>query len=167
MFALGLYTHHNGTIRDDSTDLKQADFDVSMAGTANGQVFSTAATFHFTHNESLNSGNPCSSGGGNPCVDGVGISLAVGAPLSFKVGKDTFTLLVDGFVRELGGPVVTSFVTEELKEQSLFLQASLTVTTHDGHDPDTPSAVPLPASLPLAMAGLGALGLAAKRRRRA
>ena len=165
LFALGRYTHHNGTIWSNSTDLKRADLALSVGGTANGQAFSTKAAFRFTHDESLNSGNPCSSGGSGPCADGVGISLLSGLPLVFTVGKDTFTLLIEGFVEQLGGPLVTSFVTEELEEHSLFLQARLTVTTDTSQEPDPPAPVPLPASLPLLLAGLGAVGLAARRRK--
>jgi hypothetical protein len=157
-FLLGRYTHTNGTIWTPSTNLKRSDLSLNLTGTANGQAFSLSSSFRLAHDETPNKG-VCPRGTSRPCGDLITISQLTGAPLVITQGTTVFTILIDGFVRKLGGPIITSLLTPENRKRSLYLQASVQVTTLP------PPEVPLPAAAYLMAAGLGALALLRRRRR--
>lgn len=160
-FLIGQFVHTNGYIWAVSTQVDQADLDVSVSGTADGQAFSLSSVFRFIHDETANEAKKCKRGGKNPCGDTVNISTISGAPLVITQGSTIFTILIDGFVQALGGPVITSFLTPELQQTPLYLQASLQI----GTAPPPPSAVPVPAAGLLLAGALGAVGLIRRRRR--
>ena len=97
----------------------------------------------------------------------VTIASLVGSPLTITQGNSIFTLMIDGFVQALGGPIVTSFLTPELMTKSLYLQASLSVTDlpPPPPPPPPPSPVPLPAGGLLLVGALGAIGALRRRKR--
>ncbi len=160
-FLIGQFVHTNGYIWAVSTQVDQADLDVSVSGTADGQAFSLSSVFRFIHDETANEAKKCKAGGKNPCGDLVKVSTVSGAPLVITQGSNIFTILIDGFVQTLGGPIITSFLTPELMQTPLYLQASLQISTV----PTPPSEVPLPAAGLLLAGALGAVGLARRRRR--
>lgn len=154
-FLLGSYTHSNGTIATVSDSLLSTVLNVNVAGTADGQAFSLMSSFLLNHNETVNA-SACPAGT-NPCGDLVTIASLVGGSSVITVGQTIFTLIIDGFVSTLGGPIVTSFLTAENAQQTLYLQGSLQIAT-----------VPLPP-VPLPAAGIamiGALGALAMVRRK-
>jgi hypothetical protein len=161
-FLIAAYSHTNGTIYSSSARIAGADLDLTVSGSINGQGYSFANAFRFTHNETLNSANPCVAGGGRNCGDYVTIAALNTTPFTVTQGASVFTLLIDGFVTALNGPVVTSFLNPEGAIRTLYLQARWQeVITNANPDPDP---VPLPASAFLIIAALG--GLTAARRRR-
>jgi hypothetical protein len=162
-FLIGAYSHTNGTIYSTSARIAGADLDLTVAGSINGQAFSFANSFRFTHNETLNSANPCVAGGGRNCGDYVTIAALNTAPFTATQGASVFTLLIDGFVTALNGPVVTSFLNPEGATRTLYLQARWQeVITNANPDPDP---VPLPAAGFLMIAALGTLTAARTRSR--
>jgi hypothetical protein len=162
-FLIGAYSHTNGTIYSTSARIAGADLDLTVSGSINGQAFSFANSFRFTHNETLNSANPCVAGGGRNCGDYVTIAALNTAPFTATQGASVFTLLIDGFVTALNGPVVTSFLNPEGATRTLYLQARWQeVITNANPDPDP---VPLPAAGFLMIAALGSLTAARRRSR--
>ena len=170
-FLLGQFTHTNGTIWTSSTQLASGNLKVGISGNAGGKAFSLQSTFRFTHNETLNPSLACPAGPLRPCGDLVNISLLSGAPLVIIQGQTIYSLLIDGFVRSLGGPVVTNLLTLENTQQSLYLQARLltrTLPPPPPPPPPPPAPVPLPAGGALIGTALALLGLIrgiARRRR--
>lgn len=155
-FLIGSYTHENWTVESLSTQLRQADLSVNVAGMAGGIGYSLLSAFTFTHNESRN--NAGCQVGTKPCGDLVTIAGLSGGSTAITVGSTIYTLVIDGFVNALGGSVVTSFMTAERQATTLYLQARLDMSTV----PPTP--VPLPASGLVLAAALG--GIIALRRRK-
>lgn len=158
-FLLGRFTHKNGTIWSNSVDLRHSDLSLNLSGTADGQAFTLSSAFRMFHRETQN-GAPVCPAGGRPCGDLIGILGLSGAPLVITQGNTVFTIIIDGFVRKLGGKIVNHLITPENRKRSLFLQASVQVTTLP-----PPPPVPLPAAGWLLVGAVGAL--AALRRRRA
>lgn len=159
-FLIGQFTHTNGTIWASSTQLRGANLNLSLSGAADGQAFSLNSVFNFLHDETPNAATVCGAGGTNPCGDQVNISLLSGAPLVITQGSTIFTILIDGFVRSLGGTVVSSFMTPELAQTPLYLQASLSISSV----PQPPSSVPLPAGGLLLIGAIGVLGALRRRK---
>lgn len=159
-FLIGEYVHSNGIIWTASTQLASSRLNVSMSGTADGQAFSLSSLFGMIHNETQNNA-PCPQGQ-QPCGDVVSIANLFGAPLTITTATSIFTLMIDGFVQQLGGPIVNSFYTPEGQSRSLFLQASLTIQAVN--TPPPPPTVPLPAGAALLAGALGGLALVRRRR---
>lgn len=155
-FLIGSYTHENWTIYSSSDRLLQADLAVNVAGFAGGLAYSLLSAFTFTHDETLN--NAACPAGTNPCGDLVTVTNTTSGSTVITVGNTIYTLIIDGFVQALGGPVVTSFLTAERQATTLYLQARLDITTI----PPTP--VPLPASGLVLGAALGGLYIVRRRR---
>lgn len=158
-FLLGKYTHTNGTIWTSSTQLSRSDLTVGVSGTANGQAFKLQSIYRVFHKETQNAVGVCPSGTPRPCGDLITLKLLSGAPLVITQGNTIFTILIDGFVRSLGGPIVTNLLTPENQKRSLFLQASLQVSTIP------PPPIPLPAAGFVMLGALGALAAIRRRRR--
>lgn len=160
-FLIGAYSHTNGTIYSTSARIAGTDLDLTVSGAINGQAFSFDNMFRFTHNETLNSANPCAAGGGTNCGDFVTIASLNTAPFTVTQGASVFTLLIDGFVSALNGPVITSFLNPEGATKTLYLQARWQeVITNVDPDP-----VPLPAAGLLLIGAVGAIGAVRRRRR--
>lgn len=164
-FLIGEYVHTNGVIWANSVSILTSRLAVNLTGTADGQAFSLASLFGMTHNETLNSA-ACPTGQ-RPCGDLVTIATLSGAPLTITTATNVFTLMIDGFVSQLGGAIVTNFLTPEAQARSLYLQASLTVQAINTPPPPPPPppAVPLPAGAVLLAGALGGLALIRRRRR--
>jgi hypothetical protein len=159
-FLLGMYTHRNSVIRSKSQRVNQADLALNISGTLGGQVFNLANLFRFDHDETLNSERPCKRGRHRECGDIVNIVSLITGPIVIRQGNTVFTLLIDGFVETLGGPIITQFMTRERSFTNLYLQARLIVETD-------PAPIPLPPAGLALMAGLAGLGLVARRRKAA
>lgn len=161
-FLIGEYVHTNGIIWARSTSITSSRLGVSLTGTADGQAFSMQSLFGMSHNETLN--NASCPQGSRPCGDLVSIATLFGAPMVITNATSIFTLMIDGFVTTLGGPIVNSFITPEGTTRSLYLQASLTIQTVNSPPPPPPP-VPLPGAAVLLAGGLGGLALLRRRRR--
>lgn len=157
-FLIGAYTHNNWTIHSTSDSLRKGDLAVNVAGTAGGIAYSLLSAFSFTHNETLN--NAICPTGTNPCGDLVTITTKTNGSTVITQGNTIYSLIIDGFVDALGGPIITSFLTGERQARTLYLQARLDIATI----PPTP--VPLPATGAAMGLAIGALALLRRRRRR-
>jgi hypothetical protein len=169
-FLVGSYTHKNGTIRASSAWVGGATLNLNVSGAINGQSYSFANSFRFSHDETLNAARPCAGGDPKNCGDLVSIASLVTTPFTVTQGNSIFTLLIDGFVAALGGPIVTSFLTPEDKSKTLFLQARWQEQTINIEPPPPPPPPPPPAPVPLPAAGfllIGAIGAMVAARRRA
>lgn len=158
-FQLGTFTHRNQPINAGSsiTDVKlKVTADVDVDGTGVGPK---EFTFQFLHNETDNGANPCANGQANNqgvningCADQVTFQSLTSSD-TFIIGGMTYTIAIVGF--EVSGSVIPEFWTTEQANNSANLFAQVRVST----------AVPEPGML--ALVGIGLLGAAAARRRKA
>lgn len=156
-FLIGSYTHKNGVIAGRSDSLVSTDLEVSVSGLAGSIAYSILSAFSLTHNETMNyTGCPAAQ---NPCGDLVTIANKTQGSVTITDGLSVYQLIIDGFVESLGGPIVTSFLTAENKSKTLYLQASLRLTTTP-----PPPAVPLPAGGVALLTGITALAIVRRRR---
>lgn len=167
-FALGTFQHLNFPIQAGSsiTDVKltvTTDVKVGMAA-----AVSKSFVFDFKHNETDNGANPCADGGANGsnpnqngCADSVKVAYNTQSDV-FIVDGEEYTLNVFGFSLNANGtnPFTEWWTAEQLLNEA-YLVANITLKDQVG----PPSEVPEPSTL--ALAGLGVLGLAASRRRKA
>lgn len=157
-FLIGAFTHKNGTIWDYSQMAVGAELTVDVSGNLDGTDFAFNNVFSFTHFETPNAADPCPEGPTGNCGDLVTIASLVSAPITVVQGDTVFTLFIDGFVTELGGPILSHFLNSENRVRQIYLQGRLEVG---------PAPVPVPPSLAVMAAGFGALaGLGALRSRR-
>lgn len=156
-FTFGRAIHHNGAVWSNSATLASVDFRIEIEGTIDGQAFSLSALFNLLHNETLNPYEPCDNGDDVPCGDDVGIggSIAVSQPI--ESGGYSYVFELEGLVKSIDGPTVTSFFTDEYGVSEAMLRARLVAT------PLNP--IPLPAAGWLLIAGLGGLAAVARKRR--
>lgn len=155
-FTLGTFTHINRPIT--GTVLTSATLRVALNLVIDGvNLGSKTYNFNFLHDETDNGANPCDFGGANNqgvnvngCADRVRIS---GAPITdtLTVNGILYTLTLSGF--QIGPNVLNpfTFLTVENQENSALLVGSI-------------SAVPVPAALPLFLAGIAGLGFARRRK---
>ncbi len=163
-FLIGSYTHKNGTIAGRSDYLRTTDLNVSVTGFAGSIAYSILSAFSLTHDETLNyTGCPAAQ---NPCGDLVTIANKTQGSITITDGLDVYQLIIDGFVEALGGPIVTSFLTAENKSKTLYLQASLRLSTMPPPPPPPPppAPVPLPAGGAALLGGIAALAVLRRRR---
>lgn len=168
-FTLGQFTHHNYPISV-GTGITSAALNVTFdfyLGSDSSNIISRTSQFVFDHWETTNADKPCADGGAN----GVGVNANGCAdrvtPVTNPSSSETFTV-VDGETTHTyvfavtGFDIGSAFWTSENKSNSAVLTAMF---THESYI--QPAPVPLPAAAGLLVAGLGALTVAGRRRRRA
>ena len=160
-FSLGKFFHNNFPVFL-GNELLSADLKVSIGGTADGQAFNLNPVFSFTHFETPNGGNPCGAGGGQPCPDLVTLVNSQDLSEVLTLGNgDEFTLTILGFDTGDDNPL-TSFLTKENKSNMAKL-----IATFEVEPGGTGGQVPLPAAGWMLLAGIGALGAAKRRKKKA
>jgi hypothetical protein len=153
IFTLGTFTHFNAPIAA-GTSISGARLTVDIvADFFNGMTTVTrnvTSVFDFAHFETPNSASPCADGGTvgvgvnvNGCADQVTPILNLGLSDTFEVDGLTYIFNTTGF--DIGA----SFWTKEQAANTAHFTGTFTTKI-------PPSAVPLPAALPLLLAGLGA-----------
>jgi hypothetical protein len=159
-FLIGEYRHDNGRIWSYSQDLLYADLSLTLTGDFDGEAFTLANTFRFTHDETLNSARPCPKGpAGGLCGDIVSFTSLLAAPITFIRGDTIFTLAIEGLVASLGGGPVSDLLTAEGQRNSLYLQASLT-----SRKEVEPAPVPLPLPAFMLLASIAATATVVRKR---
>lgn len=166
---MGQFTHHNFPISA-GTAITSASLDVTFdfyLGSDSGNVMSRTSQFVFDHWETTNADSPCADGGANGVgVNGAGCADRV-LPATNPSSSETFTV-VEGDTTHTyvfavtGFDIGSQFWTSENKSNHATLNAMF---THESYI--QPAPVPLPAAAGLLVAGLGALSVAGRRRRRA
>ncbi|MFV0358394.1 THxN family PEP-CTERM protein [Tropicimonas sp.] len=156
-FLLGDFSHYNYPIT--GTAIDSATLAVTIAGTIGGEAFSLTSSFLFNHDETTNDQNPCPYGDTSPCGDQVSFGGVTGAT-SVIVDNQEYILSFVGFQAEPGGSVLSHFFSDEYGNNSAGLYANIVPGQSFGQ-------VPLPAGAVLLLSGLGALGVARKRRKSA
>ncbi len=168
-FALGQFTHHNFPING-GTGITSVALDVTFdfyLGTDSTNIISRTSQFIFDHWETTNASATCANGDKN----GVGVNDAGCADRVVAVtnpsSTETFTV-VEGATTHTyafavtGFDIGSAFWTSENQSNSAVLKAMF---THESYI--QPAPVPLPAAAGLLIAGLGALTVAGRRRKRA
>jgi len=156
LFSLGTFTHTNQAINR-GTGISSVNLSV-RSDLQFGAVNLGVKIFDFLikHNETPNTGNGC-------CNDIVSITT-LNSTGTFNVGVDVYTLNILGFASNAtnaaNGVYSSIFSSPEGASNSRILMASFSV--FEGQQP--PSPVPLPASLPLLLAGLAGFGVLRRRK---
>lgn len=132
-------------------------FDMVVNAEIGGVVHQLVQEFTVTRGGACKARKALMSG----CAKWITVSTTA-VPLVFTSGNMMYTLVLDGFVEELGDTVLTSF--RAAKNRSLFLQGSLAVTQLP---PDDPAPVPLPAGGLLLLGALGSAAAVRSRRKAA
>lgn len=170
-FDLGTFIHNNYPINSGSS-ITSATLEVTFSFYLDGnkdEKYTRNSWFLFDHWETPNSDRPCANGGannkginGNGCADRVMVS-------TLAEYAETFTLLdADGVEREYafavsGFDIGDEFWTRENASNKAGLKAYYTYA----ENLIAPAPIPLPAAGWLLMGGLGALGVARRRRKAA
>lgn len=168
LFGLGLFTHDNFPIIAgggiDSADL-QLIMDITIIDDDLNEFVFTNVVFdyRFNHDETDNGAQPCPYGGDNGqgvningCADSVTV-LLLDSSQTIPYGDDEFVLEISGFATSLedaiAGVYVDNFVTTENQANNAILVAAFRAVENN---------VPVPA--PIALLGLGLIGLAGTRK---
>ncbi|MFS4438550.1 THxN family PEP-CTERM protein [Paracoccaceae bacterium GXU_MW_L88] len=155
VFDLGQFTHNNQAITA-GTSITTATLEVNVVGDIDGTAFNLTSVFNFDHDETPNSGALANCPYPNSqtvCDDNVSATLNVGQSQGIMVGDREYFFTISGF--EYGGGVFDSFLTAEGFNNTAVLKGSLSVAP-----------VPVPASVALLLGGVGALGAAARRKKK-
>lgn len=175
LFDLGTFSHRNFPISA-GTSITSATLDVAFSfylDSDPGNLITRSSTFVFAHNETPNAANPCANGepnnsdlNVNGCADSVKASTNPSGTETFQIADEdgnirTYVFDVTGFV--VGGNPLEEFWTVENYSNSAVLQARFTYAENIL----PPAPIPLPAAAWLLMGGVGALGVASRRRRSA
>jgi len=168
-FDLGDFTHFNFAVSSDppgsdAASITGATLHVAFDLTIDGNVYSYASDYDFTHWETINTANPCANGGANGsgvnvngCADRVQILNNEGSSDAVVVNgvKYYFDLTgFEGLIMENGLP---TFWTVEGQTNVATLYAAMRT--------EPVSDVPLPATALMMLAGLGGLGLVRRKTR--
>lgn len=160
-FELGLFTHLNWE-QGTGTSITGADLKLTFDFDLDGEARSLTSTFRFAHTETPNGSDPCANGGAHGvglnedgCADLVKISTVSGESGTIEVDGVNYMFKIAGFEDDSGNPV-SEFWTAEQKDNHATLIARLDVAP-----------IPLPAAGWLLLGGLGALGVARRRRKAA
>ena len=149
-FYVGDFVHLNFPITGGAID--SVELDLTVGGTVDGVAFSIGGTYLFDHFETPNSANPCAAGGTQPCPDLVTVLGGVTFSDSITLEGEEVFLSLDGFTAG------TQFLTKEGQANRAQLFASFSAQPF--------SVVPVPASLPLLLAGVMGLGALRLRKRK-
>jgi hypothetical protein len=157
-FILGTLFHNGGKMKKKGNNYV-AELAMSINGDAGGTPFVLDLLYKFSLNGGILDGNPCTLGK-KKCNAMIGITPILNGPLVVRSGDLIYTIIVDGFVEELGAPIVRQFLTPKRGVGTdFFLQARYTVERVED-----PAPIPLPAGALLLGAALAGLGLARRKR---
>ena len=157
-FAFGKFTHRNFPVYPPA--LASAVLDLSITVLVDGESHTLGASYQFTHDETPNTAGTCPVGSVSVCDDIVSFAPIANSFDTVEVDGIKYTFLLDNFVNSMGVPV-DRFLTQENAANVAELVGRFT-----SEIPAVP-AVPVPAALPLLMAGLGAFGVVRSRRKAA
>ncbi len=151
-FIFGTLTHENWTIFAPS--LLTAQLNLTIGFEIDGvEQTPLSASYLFTHNETPNS-SPCGFSSTSVCDDIVTFAPIASSFGTIDVNGTLFTFVLDNFQNPLGTNV-SAFQTLEANSNQAFLVGRWTSEV---------PIVPLPAAAWLMLAGIGGLGLMARRR---
>lgn len=160
-FELGTFTHFNNPISAGTSitgTTLQVNMNVSIDG---GPAQALAFFFDFDHFETPNAADPCANGEPNGvgvningCADLVTVTNSVFSD-TFEVDGVLYTIAILGF--KVGTDILSTFATVEGADSSAILLAKVSSEIAE---------IPLPAAMPLFLAGLAGFGFATRRKRK-
>lgn len=157
-FKVADFTHHNFPIYAPS--LTAAKLAVEIEFEIDGTSTTLSNVFNFAHNETPNVQNQCPDQ--TPaCDDIVTVSGALSFGGELLVNGTEYFLMAEGFKATADGPILNRFQTIENQSNTAALWVSFRT------EQEILEAIPLPAGVWLMLSGLGALGIARKRRKAA
>lgn len=152
-FLLGTFTHFNRVIDNNAAGiLSSADLGLTI-GIDGANPASFDQSWRFFHNETPNR-EPCTGVSVTVCDDFVTFS-SLNTTTSFTHDGVWYNFEMTGFSNTLGGPLTSSFQSPEGGDNDAYLYGRISTT------------VPEPSTYALMIAGLGALAVASRRRRKA